>query len=156
MVWCVSSFHCQACSNWIPSIVWQNGKHRKRRDHVFCYEKGQKHFIKFSLPTMLWKALSYEHKQEVRQTQNILVKKSNLTFTIYTFQSSYSYKIPSSVITGLKDIHFSLNVFWRDKRTFFYKSISGGPREMMVLFSRTSLISLPTVLFWCTIFNLEQ
>ena len=81
--------------------------------------------------------------QEVRY--NILVEKAiSFTFTIYIVQSSYNYKIPPSVITGLNDTHLSFNVFWKDKLTFFWKNICGGPPEMMVLFSRTSLISLPS------------
>ena len=47
-VWCALPFHCQACSNSIPSILWQNDKHRKRGGHFYCYEKGHKQFIKFS------------------------------------------------------------------------------------------------------------
>ena len=110
---------------------------------------------KLNTLTMLWKTLSYRYMQEVRY--NILVEKAiSFTFTIYIVQSSYNYKIPPSVITGLNDTHLSFNVFWKDKLTFFWKNICGGLPEMMVLFSRTSLISLPTVLFQCIIFDLGQ
>ena len=64
-------------------------------------------------------------------------RKSNQSYLIYIAQLSYSYKIPSSVITGLNDINLSFNVFWKDKLTFFKKTICSGSPKMMVLFLKT-------------------
>ena len=77
---------------------------------------------------------------------------------LYNLYSPIKLQLQNSPVSyhWIKRYPFEFQCLLERQADFLLEEHFGGPPEMMVLFSRTSLISLPTVFFHCIIFDLGQ